>query len=72
MFAFFWFSKSFIEFPFSIGNGLHDSEQLLDKQKLAAPVKSAVDKFQLLPEFLKVLKILCIFNFWIYSYYEVR
>ncbi|KAH9686448.1 DNA-directed RNA polymerase III subunit 2 [Citrus sinensis] len=29
-------------------------EQLPDKQKLAAPVKSVVDKFQLLPEFLKV------------------
>lgn len=26
----------------------------VDKQALAAPVKSAVDKFQLLPEFLKV------------------
>ncbi|KAJ4832036.1 DNA-directed RNA polymerase III subunit 2 [Turnera subulata] len=29
-------------------------DQLIDKQKLAAPIKSAVDKFQLLPEFLKV------------------
>lgn len=27
----------------------------IDKQFLAAPVKSAVDKFQLLPEFLKVI-----------------
>lgn len=26
----------------------------LDKEKLAAPVKNAVDKFQLIPEFLKV------------------
>ncbi|KAJ4720430.1 DNA-directed RNA polymerase subunit beta [Melia azedarach] len=33
----------------------YQNEQLLDKQKLAAPVKSAVDKFQLLPEFLKGL-----------------
>lgn len=33
----------------------------IDKQFLAAPVKSAVDKFQLLPEFLKVmLKIVTI------------
>lgn len=29
----------------------------IDKQFLAAPVKSAVDKFQLLPEFLKVKSI---------------
>ncbi|XP_031272883.1 DNA-directed RNA polymerase III subunit 2 [Pistacia vera] len=32
----------------------YGSEQVLDKQNLAAPLKSAVDKFQLLPEFLKV------------------
>ncbi|WCJ39192.1 DNA-directed RNA polymerase III subunit 2 [Euphorbia peplus] len=29
-------------------------EQVMDRQHLAAPIKSAVDKFQLLPEFLKV------------------
>ncbi|CAI0421527.1 unnamed protein product [Linum tenue] len=29
-------------------------EQLIDRQKLAAPIKTAVDKFQLVPEFLKV------------------
>ncbi|KAH9752402.1 DNA-directed RNA polymerase III subunit 2 [Citrus sinensis] len=34
--------------------GSPKDEQLPDKQKLAAPVKSVVDKFQLLPEFLKV------------------
>lgn len=33
---------------------LDDNDQFINKQKLAAPVKSAVDKFQLLPEFLKV------------------
>ncbi|KAK9064381.1 hypothetical protein SSX86_015763 [Deinandra increscens subsp. villosa] len=33
---------------------LHDGTGKVDKQFLAAPVKSAVDKFQLLPEFLKV------------------
>ncbi|XP_012459628.1 DNA-directed RNA polymerase III subunit 2 [Gossypium raimondii] len=33
---------------------LNVSEIPVDKQKLAAPIKSAVDKFQLLPEFLKV------------------
>ncbi|KAJ8774049.1 hypothetical protein K2173_009480 [Erythroxylum novogranatense] len=30
------------------------SEQFIDKQKFAAPIKSAVDKYRLLPEFLKV------------------
>ncbi|XP_058188586.1 DNA-directed RNA polymerase III subunit 2 [Rhododendron vialii] len=38
-------------------DGTDDSKQQefdIDKQFLAAPVKSAVDKFQLLPEFLKV------------------
>ncbi|XP_050232064.1 DNA-directed RNA polymerase III subunit 2 isoform X2 [Mercurialis annua] len=29
-------------------------DQLINKQKLAAPIKTAVDKFQLLPEFLKL------------------
>ncbi|EEF36800.1 DNA-directed RNA polymerase III subunit, putative [Ricinus communis] len=39
----------------SIGNNEQNLvEQLIDKQKLTAPIKSAVDKFQLLPEFLKV------------------
>ncbi|MBA0651922.1 hypothetical protein Goklo_019215, partial [Gossypium klotzschianum] len=33
---------------------LYVSEIPVDKQKLAAPIKSVVDKFQLLPEFLKV------------------
>ncbi|XP_039049458.1 DNA-directed RNA polymerase III subunit 2 [Hibiscus syriacus] len=33
---------------------LNASEIAVDKQKLAAPIKTAVDKFQLLPEFLKV------------------
>lgn len=33
-------------------------DHLIDKQKhAAAPVKSAVDKFQLLPEFLKVTQL---------------
>ena len=36
----------------------------IDKQFLAAPVKSAVDKFQLLPEFLKVLVALFLKGFW--------
>ncbi|TYG92122.1 hypothetical protein ES288_A11G005100v1 [Gossypium darwinii] len=35
-------------------NNLYMSEIPVDKQKLAAPIKSVVDKFQLLPEFLKV------------------
>ncbi|EOY19610.1 DNA-directed RNA polymerase isoform 2 [Theobroma cacao] len=35
-------------------NNSNVSEMPVDKQKLAAPIKSAVDKFQLLPEFLKV------------------
>ncbi|KDP40566.1 hypothetical protein JCGZ_24565 [Jatropha curcas] len=39
----------------STGNQeLNVIDQLIDKQKLTAPIKSAVDKFQLLPEFLKV------------------
>lgn len=33
----------------------------IDKQALAAPVKNAVDKFQLVPEFLKVLIFLFFF-----------
>ncbi|KAL4309748.1 hypothetical protein GQ457_01G039210 [Hibiscus cannabinus] len=33
---------------------LNASEIPVDKQKLSAPIKSAVDKFQLVPEFLKV------------------
>ncbi|CAA2989896.1 DNA-directed RNA polymerase III subunit 2, partial [Olea europaea subsp. europaea] len=35
-------------------NDLQEQRLNVDKQALAAPVKSAVDKFQLLPEFLKV------------------
>ncbi|KAG6393793.1 hypothetical protein SASPL_144365 [Salvia splendens] len=36
-------------------NGLHEKGRLnIDKQALAAPVKKAVDKFKLVPEFLKV------------------
>ncbi|KAG4118263.1 hypothetical protein ERO13_D11G004200v2 [Gossypium hirsutum] len=35
-------------------NNLYVSEIPVDKQKLAAPIKSVVDKFQVLPEFLKV------------------
>ncbi|PPD95028.1 hypothetical protein GOBAR_DD07978 [Gossypium barbadense] len=35
-------------------NNLYVSEIPVDKQKLAAPIKSVVDKFQILPEFLKV------------------
>lgn len=31
----------------------------IDKQLLTAPIKSATDKFQLLPEFLKVVSSLC-------------
>ncbi|XP_052171977.1 DNA-directed RNA polymerase III subunit 2 isoform X1 [Diospyros lotus] len=37
-----------------VGPGSQKRELDVDKQFLAAPVKSAVDKFQLLPEFLKV------------------
>ncbi|KAB2064046.1 hypothetical protein ERO13_A10G238600v2 [Gossypium hirsutum] len=33
---------------------LNVSELPVDKQKLTAPIKSTADKFQLLPEFLKV------------------
>ncbi|KAL1218047.1 DNA-directed RNA polymerase III subunit 2 [Cardamine amara subsp. amara] len=33
---------------------LDDVEHFIDKKKLAAPIKSTVDKFQLVPEFLKV------------------
>ncbi|WRX14958.1 RNA polymerase [Theobroma cacao] len=32
-------------------------DQYLNKQKLAAPVKVAVDKFQLIPEFLKIRRL---------------
>lgn len=39
-----------------IGVSLNFGEHLLDKEKLAAPIKSTVDKFQLIPEFLKVRK----------------
>ncbi|KAL1537737.1 DNA-directed RNA polymerase III subunit 2 [Salvia divinorum] len=35
-------------------NGLHETGLNIDKQALAAPVKKAVDKFKLVPEFLKV------------------
>ncbi|XP_047955426.1 DNA-directed RNA polymerase III subunit 2 [Salvia hispanica] len=35
-------------------NGLHEKGLNIDKQALAAPVKKAVDKFKLVPEFLKV------------------
>ncbi|KAL1547602.1 DNA-directed RNA polymerase III subunit 2 [Salvia divinorum] len=35
-------------------NGLHEKGLKIDKQALAAPVKKAVDKFKLVPEFLKV------------------
>lgn len=37
-----------------MGLGVGNRDVPIDKQFLAAPVKSAVDKFQLLPEFLKV------------------
>ncbi|GMI70063.1 nuclear RNA polymerase C2 [Hibiscus trionum] len=37
-----------------LNNNSNASEIPVDKQKLAAPIKSAVDKFQLVPEFLKV------------------
>ncbi|KAJ9190530.1 hypothetical protein P3X46_001718 [Hevea brasiliensis] len=38
----------------STGNQEPNVGELIDKQKLTAPIKSAVDKFALLPEFLKV------------------
>lgn len=33
---------------------LTNDDHFVDKQKLSAPIKSAADKFQLVPEFLKV------------------
>ncbi|KAL3813251.1 hypothetical protein ACJIZ3_014519 [Penstemon smallii] len=38
----------------SVFNGLLEKDLGIDKQALAAPVKNTVDKFQLIPEFLKV------------------
>lgn len=41
----------------------------IDKQALAAPVKNAVDKFQLVPEFLKVWFLFVIVRIWCFFIY---
>ena len=60
----FWYIllNSVLEFIFRSNNGdkIPNSpikSSAIDKQFLAAPIKSAVDKFQLLPEFLKVCQL---------------
>lgn len=53
---------------FSVGKQLPNypvGDSGINKQFLAAPIKSAVDKFQLLPEFLKVIFFLNFFIIYI-------
>ena len=49
----------FLNECFSVGKQLPDSLGF-DKQFLAAPIKSTVDKYQLVPEFLKVCVCVCV------------
>lgn len=70
-FFFFWFfnlfpfvcaNAGFCELRFNGGNKLpgdHCGDSGFDQRVLTAPIKSAVDKFQLIPEFLKVTNSLC-------------
>ena len=58
-------NAGFCEIRFNGGNKLpgdHCGDSGFDQRVLTAPIKSAVDKFQLLPEFLKVTNLLCSMN----------
>lgn len=44
-----------------------NDDEVIDKDKLTAPIKSTADKFQLVPEFLKVRKNTNLITFALYK-----